>query len=57
MPTELQSIQARKGQFIESLKHALREAAESAPKEYASAQNIQRVFRGGRSRKMIRNKQ
>lgn len=54
--TELLSITSQLGLFRELLVQALLEAAESAPVEFASAQNIQRVFRGGRARKVIRNK-
>jgi len=51
-----EAIQSRKAAFLETLRLALAAAEENGPREYASAQNIQRVYRGLRARNRIRHK-
>jgi len=56
MTSALVAILGKKAAFLDALSKALAAAEENGPREYASAQHIQRVYRGGRARNRIRNK-
>ena len=52
----LEALAVRRASLLETLRRSLVEAEENGPREYASAQNIQRVYRGLRARNRVRNK-
>lgn len=52
----LAALQGRREGLLSALRLAAAAAADNAVSEYSSAQNIQRVFRGGQARKRIRHK-